>query len=168
MLKKPTRIAHALAPSDRLLRNHLAELLAGGAAHLDFDQAVANLPRAHRAGKPAGQPHTPWRLIEHMRLAQWDILKFSTDESHVSPDWPSGYWPAGDGPPSDRAWNASLKAFRTDLNAMLKLVADPATDLLAPIAWGQGQTILREAMLLADHNAYHLGQLVILRKILGD
>ena len=145
----------------------MAELLAGGGAHLDFDHAVADLPRDLRGSKPAGQPHTPWRLIEHMRLVQRDILMFSTDADYVSPDWPDGYWPSSDGPTDDHTWDATLAGFRADLRAMLTLTASPAIDLLAPIPWGQGQTILREAMLLADHNAYHLGQLIILRKLLN-
>lgn len=148
------------------LRTHVLELLEGGHAHLDFDAAVADLPEALRGAKPSGLPHTPWRLVEHMRIAQWDILEFTRDRRHVSPAFPRGYWPQGDAPPDPGDWDRSLAAFRADLKAMHDLVADPATDLLAPIPHGQGQTILREALLVADHNSYHLGQLVVVRRLL--
>jgi hypothetical protein len=153
--------------ADRSLRDHLIELLRGGSAHLDFDKAVADLPAKLRGAKPPGQPHTAWRLVEHMRIAQWDILEFSRNPKHESPKWPAGYWPDGDAPPEGKAWDRTLKAFRVDLKAMQELVADPASDLFAPIPGGEGQTLLREAMLVADHNAYHLGQLVLVRRLLG-
>jgi len=106
-------------------------------------------------------------LLEHLRLAQWDILEFSRNARHVSPEWPKGYWPETEAPPSDAAWNKSIQQFRRDLKAMQLLVADPKTDLFAGIPWGDGQTILREALLVADHNAYHTAQLVDLRRLLG-
>jgi hypothetical protein len=149
------------------LRDHLLYLLRGGGAHLDFDAAVAGLPPELRGAKPAGQPHTPWRLLEHLRIAQRDILEFSRNPRHVSPPFPDGYWPGGDAPPDEGAWDRSVTAFRADLKAMQDLVADPATDLFASIPHGEGQTVLREALLVADHNAYHLGQLVLLRRLLG-
>ena len=149
------------------LREHLLYLLRGGGAHLDFEKAVADLPPELRGVRPAGLPHSPWRLLEHMRIAQWDILEFSRDPRHVSPPFPDGYWPQGDAPPDSAAWDHSVAAFRVDLRAMEALVADPATDLFTPLPHGQGQTLLREAMLLADHNAYHLGQLVVVRRLLG-
>ena len=102
-----------------------------------------------------------------MRIAQWDILEFSRNAKHVSPPFPDGYWPDEDAPPDAVAWDRCLAAFRADLQAMQDLVADPSTDLFAPIPHGDGQTILREALLVADHNAYHLGQLVMLRRMLG-
>ena len=150
-----------------VLRQHLLHLLRGGDAHVDFEKAVAGLPPALRGVKPAGLPHSPWRLLEHLRIAQWDILEFTRDPRHVSPPWPEGYWPAGDEPPDDQAWDQSVAAFRADLRAMQNLVADPATDLFTPLAHGEGQTTLREALLVADHNAYHLGQLVVVRRLLG-
>ena len=153
--------------TDKALRDHLLYLLRGGGAHLDFDTAIADLPIELRGAKPAGVPHSPWRLLEHMRIAQWDILEFSRNPRHVSPRFPEGYWPAGDTPPDDVAWDRSVAAFRADLAAMCDLVADPKTDLFAPILAGEGQTILREALLVADHNAYHLGQLVVVRRALG-
>jgi hypothetical protein len=152
---------------DRALRDHLTYLLRGGGAHLDFEKAIADLPPKLRGAKPAGLPHTPWRLLEHMRIAQWDILEFSRNPKHVSPQFPAGYWPAGDAPPDDGAWDRSVAGFRGDLKAMQELVADTGTDLFAPIPHGQGQTILREALLVADHNAYHLGQLVAVRRLIG-
>ncbi len=152
---------------DQSLREHLLYLLRGGGAHLDFEAAIADLPVELRGAKVAGVPHTPWRLLEHLRIAQWDILEFSRNPRHVSPSFPDGYWPEGDAPPDAGAWDRSVAAFRADLQAMQDLVADPATDLFAPIPHGQGQTVLREALLVADHNAYHLGQLVVLRRALG-
>jgi uncharacterized damage-inducible protein DinB len=149
------------------LREHLLYLLKGGGTHLNFDKAVGDLPAELRGAKPAGVPHTPWRLLEHMRIAQWDILEFTRNPRHVSPPWPEGYWPAGDGPPDGGAWDRSVAAFRADLRAMQDLVADPATDLFTPVSHGEGQTALREALLVADHNAYHLGQLVVVRRLLG-
>jgi hypothetical protein len=128
---------------------------------------VAGLPAELRGAKPPGQPHTPWRRLEHLRLAQWDILRFCMDPGHVSPDFPDGYWPSGDEPPDPGAWDRSVESFRADLRAVRDLVADPASDLLAPLPHGQGQTLLREALLVADHNAYHLGQLVLVRCLLG-
>jgi hypothetical protein len=149
------------------LREHVLYLLRGGGAHLDFESAIADLPADLRGAKVAGLPHTPWRLLEHLRIAQWDILEFCRDPRHVSPPFPEGYWPDGDAPPEDGAWDRSVAAFRADLRAVQDLVADPATDLFAPIPHGQGQTVLREALLVADHNAYHLGQLVVVRRLLG-
>ena len=112
-------------------------------------------------------PFTPWRLLEHLRMAQWDILEFSRNAKHKSPKWPEGYWPDGDAPPNSAAWDASVAAFRRDLVEMEKLVKDPSKDLFDPIPHGQGQTLLREALLVADHNSYHVGQLILLRRLLG-
>jgi hypothetical protein len=153
--------------SDKPLREHLVELLSGGQAHLDFEKAIAGMPVKLRGARPPGLPHTPWRLLEHMRIAQWDILRFSVDPKHISPEWPAGYWPSGDAPPDSKAWEKSVALFRADLQAMKDLVSDSGTDLFKPISHGQGQTILREALLVADHNAYHLGQLVTVRRLLG-
>jgi hypothetical protein len=152
---------------DQSLRQHLQELLAGGSAHATFDATIKGLSPNLRGAKPANFPHSPWMLLEHMRLAQWDILEFSRNPKHVSPAWPVGYWPKAPAPPNASAWNKSLQQFRRDLNAMQKLVANRKTDLFARIPWGTGQTILREALLVADHNAYHLGQLLDVRRLLG-
>jgi DinB superfamily len=155
------------ANDDASLRRHLLELLDGGHAHPDFEAAVADLSPGLRGAKPPGLPHTPWRLLEHMRIAQWDILRFSIDPDHVSPEFPSGYWPDGDSPPDSQAWDRTVAAFRADLQAIKDLVADPKTDLFGTIPHGQGQTILREAMLVADHNGYHIGQMIAVRRFLG-
>jgi hypothetical protein len=149
------------------LREHVLKVLAGGQAHLDFEKAIAGLPPELRGAKPAGLPHSPWRLVEHMRIAQWDILRFTLDPSHISPEFPAGYWPEGDAPPNPQAWDRTVDAFRADLQAIKDLVADPKTDLLAPLPHAPGYTVLREALLIADHNAYHLGQLVGVRRLLG-
>jgi hypothetical protein len=154
-------------PDSDALRQHLLDLLRGGNAHAGFDNAVADFPSRLRGVKPPGAPYTAWQLLEHMRLAQWDILEFSRDAKHKSPAWPEGYWPKTEAPPNAASWNNSLRSFRADLKAMAKLVTDKKTDLFAKIAHGTGQTILREALLVADHNSYHLGQLVLLRRLLG-
>ena len=152
---------------DKILREHLLHLLSGGGAHLGLEQAIAGLPTDLRGGKPEGVPHTPWRLLEHMRIAQWDILEFCRDPDHVSPDFPDGYWPSGDAPPDAEAWEGSVVDSRADLTAMQNLVME-TEDLFAPIPHGDGQTLLREALLVADHNSYHVGQLVMLCRLLGD
>jgi hypothetical protein len=149
------------------LRDHVLELLRGGGAHLEFSRAFAALPPRLRGAKPPGLPYSPWQLLEHMRIAQWDILEFSRNATHISPEWPEGYWPPSEAPPDDSAWDRSLAAFRADRKAMEALVADPSNDLLAKIPHGDGQTLLREALLVADHNAYHLGQVVVVRRALG-
>ena len=152
---------------DHSLRQHLIELLKGGSAHTQFDEVIEGIPAKLRGQKPAGMPHSPWMLLEHMRIAQKDILEFSRDPKHVSPDWPQGYWPGTNGQPGAAAWSSSIRNFRRDLKSMQDLVANPKTDLYARIPWGDGQTILREAFLVADHNAYHLAQLVDVRRLLG-
>jgi hypothetical protein len=152
---------------DHALRAQLSELLAGGAAHAKFDDVAKGLSLKLRGTRPAKFPHSPWMLLEHLRLTQWDILEFSRNTKYVSPEWPEGYWPKTETPRNADAWNRSIEGFRRDLNAMQDLVANPKTDLFARIPWGDGQTILREALLLADHNAYHLGQFVDLRRLLG-
>jgi hypothetical protein len=149
------------------LRNHLFELLKGGGAHAGFDDAVKDLSGALRDTKPKGMPHSPWMLLEHLRIAQGDILEFCRNPKYKAPKWPEDYWPKTDAPPSDGSWGKSIKTFRKDLIAMQDLVANPKTDLYAPIPWGDGQTILREAFLVADHNAYHIAQLIDVRRLLG-
>jgi uncharacterized damage-inducible protein DinB len=149
------------------LRQHLLDLLRGRNAHADFDTVLADFPSRLRGVKPSGAPYTGWQLLEHMRIAQADILEFSRDAKHKSPAWPEGYWPKTEAPPSAASWNNSLRSFRADLKAMAKLVADKKTDLFARIPHGSGQTILRETLLIADHNSYHLGQIVLLRRLLG-
>jgi len=149
------------------LRQHLIDLLAGGQAHAKFDDVIKNLPPKLRGAKPANFPHSPWMLLEHLRLAQWDILEFSRNKEHVSPKWPEGYWPKTPNPPTAAAWTKSIQQFHRDLKSMQTLIKNPKTDLFAKIPWGDGQTILREALLVADHKAYHLGQLLDVRRLLG-
>jgi hypothetical protein len=153
--------------SDKVLREHVIELLNGRGAHSGFDDVVKNMPEKLRGVKPDGLPHSAWMLLEHLRRAQWDILEFSRNRKYKSPKWPEGYWPETAAPPSKAAWDESIQQFRKDLKVMQQLVANPKTDLYARIPWGDGQTILREALLVADHNAYHLAQLVDVRRLLG-
>jgi DinB family protein len=154
-------------PHGKQLREHVIYLLNGGGAHARFDDVVKDMPEELRGEKPNGLPHSAWMLLEHLRLAQADILEFSRNSRYTSPKWPEGYWPNDEVPLNTTAWNRSVREFRKDLKAMQALVANPKTDLYARIPWGDGQTILREALLLADHNAYHLGQLVDVRRALG-
>jgi hypothetical protein len=155
------------AAQDAAVREHLLYLLGGGGAHVGFDAAVKGLPEELRGRVPKGLPYSPWQILEHMRLAQWDIVEFSRNRDHRSPEWPRGYWPASAAPPGRAAWKKSITTFRADLETMQEMVRNPATDLYARIPWGDGQTILREALLVADHNAYHLGELIVVRRLLG-
>jgi hypothetical protein len=165
---KPTKKSTARPTFlDQSLRDHLLYLLKDGGAHASFDAALGDWPVQLTGVKVANFPHTAWMLLEHMRLAQWDILDFSRNRKHTSPTWPEGYWPASEGPADEKAWEASIAAFKNNRRAMERLVADRSVDLYARLPWGDGQTILREALLVADHNAYHLGQLVMLRKSIG-
>lgn len=148
----------------KALREHLMELLRGESAHIGLETAIKDFPEDQINTRIEGSTHTAWELLEHIRLAQWDIVEFSCDAKHISPDWPAGYWPKEDG--TAQAWNESVAAVLKDLQTMRDLVADKNTDLFAPIPHGDGQTILREALLVADHSAYHLGQLVLLKRIL--
>ncbi|HEV2523291.1 MAG TPA: DinB family protein [Candidatus Acidoferrales bacterium] len=152
---------------EKLLREHLLNLLSGRGAHVDWKASFARIPSRLQGLRPGGLPYSVWELLEHMRIAQWDILEFSRDAKHVSPEWPGGYWPSGAAPTSAKAWEESLKEFARALAAMKRLVANPKTDLFAKIPHGTGQTILREALLVADHNAYHLGQVLTVRRLLG-
>src|SRR5438046_1504683 len=146
------------------LRAHVNNVLLMKGAHLTFREALADFPAALRGKKPRGAPHTAWQLLEHMRLAQEDILDFSRNPKYQERKFPDDYWPAAQAPPSEEAWDRSVKQFEKDLKAMQKLIADASHDgLFAKIPHGQGQTLLREALLVADHNAYHLGQFVFLR-----
>lgn len=158
--------------SDRALRDQLLTLLDSAQAHAAFDHVVAGLEPELVGRRPEGFEHSAWELLEHLRIAQRDILEFSRDPEHVSPEWPDGYWPDKPAPAADirdaaDAWADAVAAFRADREAFEDLVRDRRRDLHEPFPWGSGQTLLREALLLADHNAYHLGQLVALRRALG-
>ena len=150
----------------KLIRDQLLHAMRGDQSHLDFHSAIKDFPADSRGHRPASAPHTAWQLLEHLRIAQWDILEFSRDPKHKSPKWPEGYWPTSEAPPNPHAWDTSVKAFENDLKQMEELVQDESQDLFKTIAQGDGQTLLQEALTLAAHNSYHLGQLVYLKKIL--
>jgi len=152
--------------NDTSLREHIVSLLTGGNAHISFDDFVKDFPVEKCGERIEGIPYTAWQVIEHMRIAQWDILEFSRDAKHVSPKWPKGYWPAVDQVGNESLWNETVEKFRKDLQQMQDLVNDLATDLFAKIPHGSGQTILREALLVADHNANHLGALIVMARLL--
>ena len=151
--------------NDQSIRKHVLYLLRGGGAHLSFDDFINSFPADLCGRRIDGLPYTPWQVLEHMRLAQWDILEFSRDASHVSPEWPKGYWPQPDDLGSPTLWQQTIDQFRKDQKQVEALVKDPSTDLHAKIPHGDGQTILREALLIADHNAYHLGALAVMARI---
>lgn len=148
------------------LRKQLVDAIRGHQAHIEFKDAVKDFPPDLQGAKPAGAPHSAWQLLEHLRIAQSDILEFSRDPKHKSPDWPEGYWPKTEAPPSPKAWAQSVAAFERDNREFIALVNDPEVDLFQPFPHGDGQNLLREALLLASHNSYHLGQLMYVKKTL--
>ena len=154
--------------NDQSLRDHLLSLLQGRNAHIAFDDFVKDFPKDAHGRKIEGLPYTPWQVLEHLRIAQWDILEFCRDAKHVSPKWPEGYWPKPDNLGNEEVWRQTIENFRHDLKQMEDLVADPSTDLFARIPHGTGQTILREAFLVADHNSYHLGALVVIGRLVKN
>jgi hypothetical protein len=151
---------------EKKLRAQLVYSLGGKGAHMSFDKAVKGFPHELAGKKVPHLAHTAWQQVYHLWIAQWDILEFSRDASHESPSWPAGYWPAPE-PERPALWEETIAKFRSDLAALIEMVQDEANDLLAPFAHGQGQTLLREALLVIDHNAYHVGQIVDLRRLLG-
>lgn len=151
-----------------LLRLHLLEFLRGGSAHVDARTALAGLAEKYYGAKPDGTPHSPWQMLEHLRFTLHDLLEFCTNADYAAPAWPDDYWPGGEAPSDKQAWLNSVDSFLANLEAFEKLVENPEIDLETPIAWGQGQTILREVLLAIDHTSYHLGQLVLVRKQLED
>ena len=154
--------------NDRALREHLRKLLHWEDAHAGFDAVVRGVPARLRGKVPKGSAHSAWQLLEHLRLAQKDILDFCVRSDYLEPSSMDEYWPQTAAPPNEAAWEESVAAFRRDREALLEMAADPAIDLFAKVPQGTGQTYLRELLLVADHNAYHLGQLVLLRRLLGD
>ena len=152
--------------TDNALREQLLHLLRGGNAHLTFDDAVADFPPERMNDVPPHVPYTPWHLLEHIRLAQWDILDFMRNPNYREMAWPDDYWPAPDARADQTTWDTTLAGFRADLAAIEAIAADPQTDLDARIPHGDGQTILREILLVADHNAYHIGEFAILRQVM--
>ena len=148
------------------LRRDLLELLEGKSAHVGIEAAFAGLRPEHRVDRSAGEGHTIWELLEHLRIAQEDILRYTLDAGWTSPAWPDGYWPEIESP-TEEQWQSSLAAFRRDLQEIVSLVEDPERDLTAEIPHGEGRSYLREILLVADHNAYHLGQVIEIRRLLG-
>jgi uncharacterized damage-inducible protein DinB len=153
--------------SDERLREQVADLLVSSHAHVGLLDTLERVPARAWSRKKGSAPYSAWQLLEHIRIAQWDILEFTRNAAHVSPAWPEGYWPATDTPASPDAVARSVAAVRSDLDSMIALVRNPSVDLFARIPHGDGQTVLREALLVADHNSYHLGQLVLLLKESG-
>ena len=154
-------------PNETFLREHLIQLLEGGHAHATFDSAVKGFPVEKIGNRPKGLPYSAWELLEHMRIAQHDILRFSVSAEYQSPKWPEGYWPSATGPEKESDWSRSVRAIRKDLAEFQALLRDLKQDLYRKFPWGDGQTLLREALLIADHNSYHIGQLVLVRRLLG-
>ena len=154
-------------PNTTSLREHIAKLLSWEEAHASFDAAVADLPAALRGRTPADLPYSPWQLVEHLRITQGDILDFCRNPSYVELSWPKDYWPTSAAPGSPEAWDESVRRFRGDRAGLQQLARDPAIDLEARIPHGDGQTYLRELLLAADHAAYHLGELIVVRRLLG-
>ena len=151
---------------DRQLRDHLLYLLRGGGAHIHFENVIADFPIELINQEIEGLPYTSWQVVEHMRIAQWDILEFSRDANHVSPEFPKGYWPPADVIADAARWSETVRSFQSDLRELENLVDNPAIDPFAQLTHGDGQTLLREALLVADHNAYHLGTLAVMKRIL--
>jgi hypothetical protein len=153
--------------SDQSVRDELLFLLRGGHAHMPFEAAVADFPAAHFNTCPLNVSYTPWHLLEHLRITQADILEFIRNPKYVYLNWPDDYWPAVDAQADAAAWQATIAGFKADNQALQAIVADPAKDLYTPLAHGEGQNILREILVVADHNAYHIGELAILRQVMG-
>ncbi len=152
---------------DSVLRRHLVKLLEGGQAYMTFDQAVADFPSEYMNVRPPNVSYTPWHLLEHIRITQWDILDFCRNPNYKYMEWPKDYWPASDEKADQAKWDETLRRFWADHAEMRKLTSDPSLDLYTPIPWGEGQTILREILLVTDHNAYHTGEFTILRQVMG-
>lgn len=157
----------AVSAINNTVRKQLIELLTSTNAHQSFDDAVRDLPADLRGVKPDHIPYSIWQLVEHIRIAQWDILEFSRDSSHQSPSWPSGYWPKEEIPAHEQDWENTLHQIRQDREAFIALLSNPEQDLYAPFPHGDGQNLLREALLIADHTAYHVGEIIIIRRLLG-
>jgi len=152
--------------NDNSLREHMLYLLNGDGAYLEFDQVIQDFPAAARGQRPQGSPHSPWEVLEHLRIAQRDVLESINNPSHTSPDFPTGYWPSSANPPNKESWEQSAAAYRADLKTLTEMVTDSSRDLLAPLPNGDGQTTLRKVFMAVDHNSYHLGQLLLLRQLL--
>ena len=156
-------------PGRNELEKQLLAFLKGGNAHVTFDDAVRDFPADRHGVKPAGLPYSGWQLLEHIRITQHDILRFSKnhDGKYQSPEWPEGYWPQSPEPPNEKAWSHSIHQYKADLKEFEGLLQDSKNDFEKPFPWGDGQNLLREALLIADHTSYHLGEIVALRRVLG-
>ncbi|MBB2151364.1 DinB family protein [Pedobacter gandavensis] len=149
----------------KALIEELKKLLSGGGAHVGLKEATENIPFTLLGERPHGLPYSIWQLVEHIRIAQWDMLEFSKDANHQSPKWPDGYWPKETAPETQSSWAESLKQIEDDLEAFIELIQQ--RDLFEPIAHGTGQTLLREAFQIADHNAYHTAEIIVIRRLLA-
>jgi hypothetical protein len=152
----------------QVLRDHLLELLHGDQAHVSLDDTVKGFPLELIGVRPEGAPHSAWELLEHIRIALEDIVLFSQSADHKSPPWPKGYWPSSPEPKDREQWHRSATQIRERMAEFEAMIGDPEQDLFQKFPWGEGQTLLREALLIADHNTYHLGQLVLVRRLLGS
>ena len=158
-----------MTTAENAIRKQLVELLRGEQAHATFEDVVKNFPPKLRGVAPTGLPYSAWQVLEHIRIAQDDIVRFSMnhDGAYHSPQWPEGYWPASAAPADSKSWEHSVQQVQSDRDKMIRLVNDPASNLLSPFPWGEGQNLLREAMLVADHTSHHLGGLIVIRRLLG-
>jgi len=152
--------------SDEVLREQLLELLQGGHAHMDVDEAVSDFPLEAMNETAPNVSYTPWELLEHIRIAQWDILAFIQDPAHVSPDWPEGYWPEEGERATEKAWEKTVAQIRSDREALVELVRDPETNLTAPIPHAPAYSVVREVLIVADHVAFHLGEFALMREVM--
>lgn len=157
----------SLSDATSVVREQLIQLLTGSNAHQSFEEAINDLPVSLRGIKPDKLPYSIWQLVDHIRIAQWDILEFSRDPNHQSPPWPDGYWSKEVAPPTDEAWERAVQQIKQDRDAFIALLSDSECDLYAPFAHGDGQNLLREALLIADHTAYHVGEILVIRRLLN-
>ena len=153
--------------SDQVVREQLLALLNGGNAHMTFEQTVADFPAEHFNTRPDNVAYTPWHILEHLRIAQWDILEFIRNPDHVSPDWPKGYWPDPAKESEQNQWKETISAFLSNLGSLRSIVKDSDIDLYAPIPHAPNYTIFREILVVSDHNAYHIGEFAILRQVMS-
>ncbi len=156
----------SIAQQEADLREQLIHVIHGDQSHIEFDDVIKDFPSKLAGQKPKGAPHTAWQLLEHLRIAQSDILEFCRNPKYKSPKWPEGYWPSTDAPPDEQAWEASIAAYRKDAAEIADLIKDTKQDLYKAVEGGKGQTLLQEAVTLGNHNSYHLGQLMFLKKML--
>jgi hypothetical protein len=154
--------------NDDIVKKLLTELIIKGNAHASLEEVVADLPIEDVGNKPGDLPYSIWKLVEHIRITQWDILEFSRNPEHTSPNWPDGYWPSTDAPSNEKEWERSLLQIKKERDEFIRLLSDPAADLYHPFAHGEGQNLFREAILIADHTSYHLGQIIVIRRLLNN